>query len=106
MPQSSRNRVSLGPVRRPPAPAASSWPCCLGCWHRASGLAAVHSARTTAVLPPESWCDAIVKVLTVRLAALLGMSGASAPPSAAERRLMVWPPGARRRLGRTAACSF
>ena len=35
--------------------------------HLASGRAAVHSARTTALQPPDSWCDALVKVLYDRL---------------------------------------
>ena len=33
-------------------------------------------------------------------------AGASAPSSAAQRRLTVWPPGAQRRLGRTWNCLF
>ena len=35
-------------------------------YHLASSRAAVHSARTTALQPPDSWCDALVKVLAVR----------------------------------------
>ena len=77
--------------------------CCFLC---ANGTAAVHSARTMALLLPESWSDALVKVLAVRLAVLLCRSGASAQPSAAERRLMVWPPGTRRRPGRPIPCPF
>ena len=64
----------------------------------------MHLARTTVHQLQESWSDALVKVLDVRLAVMLVTLGASAPPSAAERRLMVWPPGRWRRLGRTAAC--
>ena len=64
----------------------------------------MHLARTTVHQLQESWSDALVKVFAVRLAVLLVTLGASAPPSAAERRLMVWPPGRWRRLGRTAAC--
>ena len=76
------------------------------CFHCANGTAAVHSARTMALQLPESWSDALVKVLTVRLAVLLGRSGALAQPAAAERRLMVWPPGTRRRPGRSISCPF
>ena len=35
-------------------------------YHLASSRAAVHSARTTALQPPNSWCDALIKVLAVR----------------------------------------
>ena len=34
-------------------------------YHLASSRAAVHSARTTALQPPDSWCDALIKVLAV-----------------------------------------
>ena len=54
--------------------------CCFLC---ANGTAAVHSARTMALLLPESWSDALVKVLAVRLAVLLGRRAArqrSLPP--------------------------
>ena len=35
-------------------------------YHLASSRAAVHSARMTALQPPDSWCDALIKVLAVR----------------------------------------
>ena len=61
---SSRPIGSL-PRRLLPA-AASSRSCCLGCCcHRAGSLCAVHSARTTALMLAESWCDALVKVVAV-----------------------------------------
>ena len=74
----------------------SCWPSC--CCHIASSLAAVNSARTTARQLPESWHDAIVVLLAVRLAVVHDVSGASAQPSAAERRLMVWPLGCEKGL--------
>ena len=103
-----RRRPSLARTRRcsSASPAASCCSCCLGCCcHLGSSHAAVHLARTTVHQLQESGSDALVKVFAVRLAVLLVTLGASAPPSAAERRLMVWPPGRWRRLGRTAACS-
>ena len=63
-------------------------------------------ARTMALQLPESWSDALVKVLAVRLAVLLGRSGALAQPAAAERRLMGWPPGTWRGPGRSIPCPF
>ena len=58
----------------------------------------MHSARTTARQLPESRLDAIVVLLVVRLAVVHDVSGASAQPSAAERRLMLWPIGCEKGL--------
>ena len=66
----------------------------------------MHLARTTVHQLQESWSDALVKVLAVRLAVLLGRSGASAQSAAAERRLMVWPPSAKKGSKRRIACLF
>ena len=82
----------------------SCWPSC--CCHLASSLAAVHSARTTARQLPESWHDAIVVLLVVRLAVVHDVSGASAQSSAAERRLMVWPPSTKKGQKRRIHCLF
>ena len=54
------------------------WPCCRAFGSHDGSVAARELIRC-----------ALRKVLAVCLAVLLGMSGASAPPSAAERRLMV-----------------
>ena len=78
------------------ASCCSCWPSC--CCHLASSLAAVHSARTTAWQLPESWHDAFVVVLVVRLVVVHDVSCVSAQPSAAERRLMVWPLGCEKGL--------
>ena len=49
----------------------------------------MHLACTTVHQLQESWSDALVKVFAVRLAVLLVTLDASAPPSAAERRLTL-----------------
>ena len=42
-------------------------------YHLASSRAAVHSARTTALQPPDSWCNASIKVRARRALAVFMM---------------------------------
>ena len=81
---SLKNQVSRSPERigkealssRTPSADPGPTACCLLMhlllllprlpYHLASSRAAVHSARTTALQPPDSWCDALIKVLAVR----------------------------------------
>ena len=87
------------------APPATSCCCCFGCCRaRASGLPTLLLARTTARKLLERACAMRTPVDHDALAVLHGVSCASAQTCAAERRLMVWPCGAFRRLECTKAC--
>ena len=87
------------------APPATSCCCCFGCCRaRASGLPTLLLARTTARKLLERACAMRTPVDHDALAVLHGVSCASAQMCAAERRLMVWPCGAFRRLECTKAC--
>ena len=87
------------------APPATSCCCCFGCCRaRASGLPTLLLARTTARKLLERACAMRTPVDHDALAVLHGVSCASAQMCAAERRLMVWPCGAFRRLECTIAC--
>ena len=89
------------------APPANSSCCCFGCCRaRASGLPALLLARTTARKLLERARAMRTPVDHDALAVLHGVSCASAQMCAAERRPMVWPFGAFRRLERTISCLF
>ena len=86
------------------APPANSCCCCFGfCRARANGLPALLLARTMARKLLER---ARAMRTPVDHDALAVLSCASAQMCAAERRPMVWPFGAFRRLERTISCLF
>ena len=94
----------------------SSWCCSFCCCCAAAAASAAVLLPLPLLLPPRAPpCAASLcaepspfMMRSLRRKAsreLCGVACASAQPAAAERRLMVWPSSAFRRLGRTIACS-